>query len=116
MSYKSLVTASLVILPLGLLFEPEKSRADAESDLLRKFKQQHQNSAAELKQTVERRLVDAEYLGRADPQKALDVVRQVLGQLQEDERLPRQERQDLITRVEEQVRRFKQLVEESKPK
>jgi len=87
-------------------------QADAETRLLSKFRQQNQDAAERLKKQVESDLVQAEYAGRTDPTKALQTLRSTLGQLQEDDRLQREERQDFINRVETQLRRWKEVVAE----
>jgi hypothetical protein len=87
-------------------------QADAEARLLSKFRQQNQDAASKLKKQVESDLVQAEYAGRTDPAKAVQTLRNTLGQLQEDDRLAREERQDFISRVETQLRRWKEVVAE----
>ncbi len=111
MSGKSLlgIAAALVLVP----FIQEKSRADFEAKLLRKFQQQNQAAADKLKQEVADTLARAESPA-TDPDQAQEQLHQCLLKLQEDSQLLREERTGLTRKVQDRLGEMKTAAEKKR--
>jgi hypothetical protein len=107
---RSLAVASifaLALLPLGA----QPCRADEFED--QQFQQMRRRSgaaASELKREAADALAKARSLARDDPARALRLLHDPLARLRDDDRLPRAERRELISRLESCARELKGLV------
>jgi hypothetical protein len=96
------LTLVIVAFPLGW------ARADFESDLLQKFQHQNKQAMQQLKLDVAKHLAQAAALCPTEPEKALDLLRKSQQLLNEDEKLARADRADLLRQVDERVREAKE--------
>jgi hypothetical protein len=88
------------------------SRADEETDLLNKFQKQNQTAAQKLKQQAARVLSQG---ASAHADQDRESLQKVLGQLQEDRLLPREERTALVRQLQERLRLCKSITDKQTP-
>jgi hypothetical protein len=89
-----------------LLLVPASLHAadDFEAALLRKFTKQNQDSVAQVKSEVEKKLAKAIVLGQAEPEKAYLLLRETQCLLDEADTLPRAERDVLMRKLDDGFR------------
>jgi hypothetical protein len=102
----------IAALLLGLF--ADASRADFESDLLRKFQKQNQATADQLKQEAARLLAQGTASSQ-NPAQDLQRLQKLIGQLQDDTRLPREERTTLVRKLREHAGHYKRLLDARMP-
>lgn len=97
------------------IFPAGVGRADFESDLLHKFRNQNKACADRLSQEAAR-LLSVGNSPVDQPEKTREPLRKLLGQLQEDMHLPRADRETLIRKVQDRLRDCKNQTEKDAPK
>jgi hypothetical protein len=108
-SYSLLGTLLLVLVPI-------EARADFESRLLGKFKNQNQAAADKLKQDVASVLARTQSLGESDPAQLLVSVQENLRRLRDDSALPKGERLSLAEKLADRLQMLKEVVAEKQKK
>ena len=103
MLHRSSISAAGSI-ALSLLVAGWSRPDDLETGLLQKFQQQSQKAALQAKQDVEKNLARALELSPTDPERALELLRQSKELLFAADRLPRQERDALMKKLDDGFR------------
>ena len=101
---------SVSLLGALLVFVPLEARADFESGLLEKFKNQNQAAADKLRHDVAAVLARTQSPGERDPAQLLVLVRENLRRLKDDSALPRSERLSLTEQLGGRLEMLKDLV------